>query len=109
MLLRALDYSCTRDRLLKSRVTTLIKTCRSGRKAEDNQQVVTNADQLLAPSLSTLSSRFAMICYNYYYVFMTAAHLPWARTDRLQQLHSQFWLLCVFGNLENLLFAQSKT
>jgi hypothetical protein len=54
-------------------VTTLIKTCRSERKAEDNQQVVTNADQLLAPSLSILSSRFAMICHHYYYVFMTAA------------------------------------
>ena len=26
-------------------MTTLIKTCRSGRKAEDNQQVVSNADQ----------------------------------------------------------------
>jgi hypothetical protein len=67
-------------------VTTLIKTCRSERKAEDNQQVVTNADQLLAPSLSTLSSRFATICHNYDYIFMTAARLPWARTDRLQQL-----------------------
>jgi hypothetical protein len=54
-------------------VTTLIKTCRSKRKAQDNQQVVSNADQLLAPSLSTLRSRFATICHNYYYVFMTAA------------------------------------
>ena len=34
-----------------------------------------------------------------------AALLPWARTDRLQQLHSLFWLLCVFSNLGNLLFA----
>jgi hypothetical protein len=50
----------TPDPLLRSRVTTLVKTCRSERKTEDNQQVVTNADQLLAPSLSTLSSRFAM-------------------------------------------------
>jgi len=33
--------------------------------------------------------------------------LPWARTDRLQQLHFLFWLLCVFSNLGNLLFAQS--
>ena len=57
---------------LRSRVTTIIKTCRSERKAEDNQQVVSNADQLLAPSLSALSSRFATICHNYYYVFMTA-------------------------------------
>jgi hypothetical protein len=45
-------------------MTTLIKTCRSERKAEANQQVVTDADQLLAPSLSTLSSRFATICHN---------------------------------------------
>src|SRR6266403_981931 len=105
MLPRALDYSCTRDRLLKSRVTTLIKTCRSGRKAEDNQQVVTTADQQLAPSLSTLSSRFAMICHNYYF-FMTAARLPWARTIRLQQLYQSLPLLCVFSNLGNLLFAQ---
>jgi len=59
--------------LFRGRVTTLIKTCRSERKAEDNQQVVTNADQLLAPSLSTLSSCFATICHNYDYVFMTAA------------------------------------
>ena len=35
------------------------------------------------------------------------ASLPWARTDRLQQLHSLFWLLCVFSNLGNLLFAQN--
>ena len=63
----------TPDPLLRSRVTTLIKTCRSERKAEHNQQVVTNADQLLAPSLSPLSSRFATACHNYYYVFMTAA------------------------------------
>jgi len=107
MLPRALDYSCTRDRLLKSRVTTLIKTRRSGRKAEDNQQVVTTADQQLAPSLSTSSSRFAMICHNYYYFFMTAARLPWARTIRLQQLYQSLSLLCVFSNLGNLLFAQS--
>jgi len=90
-------------------VTTLIKTCRSGRKAEDNQQVVTTADQQLAPSLSTLGSRFAMICHNYYYFFMTAAHLPWARTIRLQlqQLYQSLSLLCVFSNLGNLLFPQS--
>jgi hypothetical protein len=35
------------------------------------------------------------------------AHLPWARTDRLQQLHFLLCLLCVFSNLGNLLFAQS--
>jgi hypothetical protein len=55
-------------------LTTLIKSCRSERKAEDYQQVVTNADQLLAPSLSPLSSRFATICHNYYYAFMTPGH-----------------------------------
>jgi hypothetical protein len=57
------------DPLRRSRVTTSIKTCRSERKAADNQQVVTNADELLAPSLSSLGSRFATICHNYYYVF----------------------------------------
>ena len=67
MRLEVLGFFGTPDRLLRSRVTTLIKTCRSERKAEDNQQVVTTADQQLAPSLSTLSSRFAMICHNYYY------------------------------------------
>ena len=63
-------------------MTTLIKTCRSERKAEDYQQVVSTTDQLLAPSpsLSQLSSCFAAICHNYYYVFMTEARLPWART-----------------------------
>ena len=35
------------------------------------------------------------------------AHLPWARTIRLQQLHHLLCLLCVFSNLGNLLFAQS--
>ena len=65
----------THDILLRSRVTTLIKTCRSERKAEHNQQVVSNADQLLAPSLSPLSSRFITICHNYYYVFMTAPRI----------------------------------
>src|ERR1700686_1733070 len=88
------------DPPLRSRVTTLIKTCRSERKAADNQQVVTNADQLLAPSLSPLSSRFATICHNYDYGFMTAASPPWGRTDQLQQLHSLFWLLCFFSNCD---------
>jgi len=70
-------------------VTTSIKTCRSERKAEDNQQVVSNADRLLAPSLSPLtplSSRFGTICHNYYCVFMTPGRLPWAHRTRLQQL-----------------------
>jgi hypothetical protein len=44
--------------------------------ASANQQVVSNAEQLLAPSLSPLSSRFVTICQNYYYVFMTAARPP---------------------------------
>src|SRR6266481_9614059 len=38
----------------RSRLSTFIKTCRSERKAGENQQVVTASDQLLAPS----SSRF---------------------------------------------------
>src|ERR1700719_2042410 len=36
------------------------------------------------------------------------ARLPSARTDRLQQLHSLLWLLCVFSSLGNLLFAQGE-
>jgi hypothetical protein len=60
---------------------------------------VTDADQLLAPSLSTLSGRFATICHNYYYLFMTAARLPWARRIRLQQLHQLLSLLYGFSNL----------
>ena len=39
--------------------------------------------------------------------FVKGARLLWARTIRLQQLHSLLWLLCVFSNLGNLLFAQS--
>jgi len=35
--------------------------------------------------------------------------MPWARTIRLQQkFHSFLWLLCVFSNLGNLLFAPQK-
>jgi len=93
--------------LLRSRVTTLIKTCRSERKAEDNQQVVTNADQLLAPSLSTLSSRFATICHNHYYVFMTAERLPRAHRTRLQRLLFLLLTANVSNKSGNLLFAQS--
>ena len=66
--------------------------------ASAKQQVVNNADQLLAPSLSHLSSRFATICHNYYYVFMTVERLAWARTIRLQQLHQLLLFLCVFSN-----------
>ena len=75
MRVEVLGFFGTPERLLRSRVTTLIKTCPSERKAEDIQHVVSTADQLLAPSLSPLSSRFATICHNYYYVFMTAASL----------------------------------
>ena len=60
-------------------MTNLIKTFRSERIAEDNQQLLSNADQPLALSLSTLSSRFATICHNYFYVFTTAACLGAAR------------------------------
>jgi hypothetical protein len=55
MRVEVLAFFGTPDRLLRSRVTTLIKTCRSERKAEHNQQVVSNADQLFAPSLSPLA------------------------------------------------------
>jgi hypothetical protein len=65
----------THNILLRSRLSTFIKTCRSERKAGENQQVVTTSDQLLAPSSSPLSRLFAAICHNYYYVFMTAAHV----------------------------------
>src|SRR6266481_7176804 len=61
----------TPDPLLRSRLSTFIKTCRSERKAGENQQVVTTSDQLLAPSSSPLSRHFAPICHNWYYVFMT--------------------------------------
>src|SRR5713226_7223633 len=54
----------TPDPLLRSRLSTFIKTCRSERKAEENQQVVTTSDQLLAPSSSPLSRLFAAICHN---------------------------------------------
>jgi hypothetical protein len=87
-------------------VTTLIKTCRSERKAEDNQQVVSNADQLLAPSLSTLSSRFATICHNYYYVFMTAEPLPLAHSNRLQELSPLSLPTSVSNKSGNLLSVQ---
>jgi hypothetical protein len=77
MLLLALDYSSTSDRLLRRRLSTFIKTCPSERKAAEIQQVVTTSDQLLAPSSSPLSRLFAAISHNSCYVFMTAEHL-WA-------------------------------
>ncbi len=54
----------TPDPLLRSRLSTFIKTCRSERKAGENQQVVTTSDQLFAPSSSPLSRHFAPICHN---------------------------------------------
>ncbi len=54
----------TSDPLLRSRLSTFIKTCRSERKAGENQQVVTTSGQLLAPSSSPLRSDFATICHN---------------------------------------------
>ena len=50
--------------LLRSRLSTFIKTGRSERKAGENQQVVTTSDQLLAPSSSPLSRLFAAVCHN---------------------------------------------
>src|SRR5712691_1037054 len=61
----------TPDPLLRSRLSTFIKTCRSERKAAGIQQVVTTSDQLLAPSSSPLSRLFAAISHNSYCVFMT--------------------------------------
>lgn len=37
----------TGDPLLRSRMTTLIRTCRSERKARENQHLVINGDKLL--------------------------------------------------------------
>ena len=54
----------TRDPLLRSRLSTFIKTCRSERKAEENQQVVIDGDELLTPFSSPLSTRFAAIYHN---------------------------------------------
>src|SRR5229473_7019827 len=65
----------TPDPLLRSRLSTFIKTCRSERKAGENQQVVTKADKPLPPSSSPLSRLFAPICHTSYYVFMTAEHM----------------------------------
>jgi hypothetical protein len=62
----------TPDPLLRSRLCTFIKTCRSERKAEKSQQVVTSSDKPLAPSSSHLRTLFAAICHDLYYVFMTA-------------------------------------
>jgi hypothetical protein len=65
MLLLALDYSSTPDRLLRSRLSTLIKTCRSERKTEQSQQVVTNGDKPLTSFSSLLIRHFTTIRGNY--------------------------------------------
>jgi len=57
----------TGDPLLRSQLSTLIRTCRSDRKARENQQLVMNGDKLLTPFSSPLSRGFAAICHNYYY------------------------------------------
>jgi hypothetical protein len=44
-------------------LSTLIRTCRSDRKARDNQELVINGDKLLTPFSSALSRRFAAICH----------------------------------------------
>jgi hypothetical protein len=77
---------------------------------EGIQQVAMKRDESLSPSLFTFRSYFATIHRYYYYDFMTAqgARLSWARTDRLQPLHSLFWLLCVFSNLGNLLLLKAN-
>jgi hypothetical protein len=54
----------TGDPLLRSQLSTLIRTCRSGRKARENQQLVINGDKLLTPFSSPLNSRFGTICHN---------------------------------------------
>src|SRR6266436_4382542 len=60
----------TGDPLLRSQLSTLIRTCRSDRKARENQQLVMNGDKLLTPFSSPLSRGFAAICHNYYYAFL---------------------------------------
>jgi hypothetical protein len=54
----------TPDHLLRRRLTTSIKTCRSERKAGESQQLVTNGDKLLTPFSLSLNRRFAAICHN---------------------------------------------
>src|SRR5882762_3050836 len=54
----------TPDPLLRRQLTALIRTCRSERKARENQQLVINGDKLLTPFSSPLSRRFATICHN---------------------------------------------
>jgi hypothetical protein len=54
----------TPDPLLRSQLSTLIRTCRSERKARENQQLVINGDKLLTPFSSPLSRLFTTICHN---------------------------------------------
>jgi hypothetical protein len=54
----------THDILLRSQLTALIRTCRSERKARENQQLVINGDKLLTPFSSALSGRFTASCHN---------------------------------------------
>src|SRR5438552_4765579 len=61
----------TGDPLLRSQLSTLVRTCRSDRKVRENQQLVINGDKLLTPFSSPLSRGFAAICHNYYYISMT--------------------------------------
>jgi len=54
----------TRDPLLRSQLTTLTRTCRSERKAGENQQLVINGDKPLTPFSSPLTSSFGAIRHN---------------------------------------------
>jgi hypothetical protein len=54
----------TCDLLLVSQLTTLIRACRSDRKAGGNQQLVISGDKLLTPFSSSFSRRFAAICHD---------------------------------------------
>src|SRR5215469_14687289 len=54
----------TPDPLLRSRLHTFIRTCRSWREAGENQQVVTTSDRALAPSSSPLGMLFVAFCHN---------------------------------------------
>jgi len=76
---------------------------------EGNQQVATNPDETLSPSLFTFRSHLASIHRYYYYDFMTArrARLPWSHRTRLGQLLLLFITANVSSKLENPLFAQS--
>ncbi len=61
--------------LLRSRLSTLLTTCRSECKAEQSLQVVTSDDKPLAPSSLPSTMDLAAICHNSYYVLMTENHV----------------------------------